>query len=160
MADTATQTQAPPKPDQRLREFERFIGTWEMKGKTLDSDANGYNVTATATFEYLPGGFFVTQRFKADFDGTPIESLELIGYDPATDTFPSIVFANMAAKPLAYRWDLDGDDVTITTDELGATFHGRWSGDEFSGGWRPNPGREGPGNIPYDVSGHRAKSGS
>ena len=80
MVDTATRTPALPKPDTRLREFERFIGTWEMKGRTLDSDHD--NVNARATFEYLPGGFFVAQRFKADFDGMPIESLEIIGYDP------------------------------------------------------------------------------
>ena len=82
MVDTATRTPALPKPDPRLREFERFIGTWEMKGRTLESDHD--NVTARATFEYLPGGFFVAQRFKADFDGMPIESLEIIGYDPET----------------------------------------------------------------------------
>jgi hypothetical protein len=156
MTDTATPTYAPPKPDPRLREFDRFIGTWDMQGRTLDSDVD--NVTARATFEYLPGGFFVSQRFTADFNGMPIESLEIIGYDPKTDTFPSTVYANMAATPLAYRWELDGDEVTIATDELGATFHGRWSGTRFSGGWRPNPGREGPGNIPYDVSGQRATS--
>jgi hypothetical protein len=156
MVDTATPTNAPPKPDPRLREFERFIGTWDMKGRTFESDHD--NVTAQATFEYLPGGFFVAQRFKADFDGMPIESLEIIGYDPDSDTFPSTVYANMAAKPLAYLWELEGDDVTIKTEELGATFRGRWSGTSFSGGWRPNPGREGPGNVPYDVSGHRATS--
>ena len=38
MVDTATRTPALPKPDPRLREFERFIGTWEMKGRTLESD--------------------------------------------------------------------------------------------------------------------------
>jgi hypothetical protein len=156
MVDTATRTPAPPKPDPRLREFERFIGIWDMKGRTLDSDVD--NVTARATFEYLAGGFFVAQRFKADFGGMPIESLEIIGYDPESGTFPSTVYANMAAKPLSYRWELDGDEVTITTDELGATFRGRWSGTSFSGGWRPNPGREGPGNVPYDVSGDRATS--
>lgn len=156
MVDTATTTPAPPKPHPRLREFERFIGTWEMQGRTHDSDRD--NVTARATFEYLPGGFFVAQRFTADFDGMPIESLEIIGYDPESDTFPSTVYANMAATPLAYRWELDGDDVTIVTEELGATFRGRWSGESLSGGWRPNPGREGPGNVPYDVSGRRATS--
>jgi hypothetical protein len=43
---------------------------------------------------------------------------------------------------------------------LEATFRGRWSedGTTFSGGWRPNPGREGPGNPPYGISGHRAQS--
>jgi hypothetical protein len=156
MVDTATRTPAPPKPDPRLREFERFIGIWDMKGRTLDSDVD--NVTARATFEYLAGGFFVAQRFKADFGGMPIESLEIIGYDPESGTFPSTVYANMAAKPLSYRWELDGDEVTFTTDGLGATFRGRWSGTSFSGGWRPNPGREGPGNVPYDVSGDRATS--
>jgi len=156
MVDTATQTPALPKPHPRLQEFERFIGTWDMKGRTLDSATD--NVTARATFEYLPGGFFVAQRFKADFDGMPIESLEIIGYDPDTDSFPSTVYANMAATPLAYRWKLDGDSVTITTDELGATFRGRWDGKSLSGGWRPNPGREGPGNVPYDVSGQAARS--
>src|SRR5262245_36145923 len=123
MTDTATPTTALPKPDARLREFERFIGTWDMQGRTLDADAD--NVRARATFEYLPGGFFVAQRFRADFDGLPIESLEIIGYDPESGTFPSTVYANMAATPLAYRWQLEGDQVTITTDELGATFRGR-----------------------------------
>ena len=141
MVDTATRTYALPKPDPRLREFERFIGTWDMKGRTLDSDVD--NVTARATFEYLPGGFFVAQSFKADFVGMPIESLEIIGYDPESGTFPSTVYANMAATPLAYRWELDGDDVTITTEELGATFRDAGVA-QFSGGWRPNPGREGP----------------
>jgi hypothetical protein len=158
MVDTATRTTpatpALPKPDPHLHAFDRFIGTWEMKGRTFDSKHD--NVTAQATFEYLPGGFFVAQRFEADFDGTPIESLEIIGYDPETGTFPSTVYANMAPKPLAYEWQVDGDDVTIKTEELGATFHGRWSGDKLAGGWRPNPGREGPENVPYDVSGHRA----
>ena len=155
MVDTATPAYAPPKPDPRLRDFERFIGTWDMKGRTLESDVD--NVTARATFEYLPGGFFVAQRFKADFAGTPIESLEIIGYDPTSGTFPSTVYANMAPTPLSYRWELDGDQVTITTDELGATFQGRWNGESLSGGWRLNPGREGPGNVPYDISGQRAK---
>jgi Protein of unknown function (DUF1579) len=150
-----TVTNAPPKPDARLGEFARFIGTWDMTGRTLDSDVD--NVSARATFEYLPGGFFVSQRFQADFNGMPIESLEIIGYDPESDSFPSTVYANMAATPLAYRWTLDGDELTIETEELGATFHGRWSGESLSGGWRPNPGREGPGNVPYDVSGHRAR---
>ncbi len=137
MVDTATRTPRSPKPDPRLREFERFIGTWDMKGRTLDSDVD--NVTARATFEYLPGEFFVAQRFKADFDGMPIESLEIIGYDPETGTFPSTVYANMAATPLAYEWELDGDDVTIKTEELGATFRGRWSGDDVLRRLAPEP---------------------
>ena len=60
----------------------------------------------------------------------------------------------MVGVPIPYRWEIEGDDLTITTEVIGATFHGRWSADgtTFSGGWRPDPGREGPGNDPYDIS--------
>jgi hypothetical protein len=57
-------------------------------------------VPAQATFKSVPDGFFVSQRFKADFVGTPIESLKIIGYDPGSGTFPSAVYANLAATPL------------------------------------------------------------
>ena len=88
-----------------------------------------------------------------------IQSLEVIGYDPTTGTFPSTVYANMAPMPLPYRWQIDGDELTINAEALGATFRGRWNedGTVFSGGWRPDPGHENdPGNVPYDISGSRA----
>jgi hypothetical protein len=146
----------PPGPDPKLKLLDRFVGTWEMKGRTLDSEVD--NVFGRATFEWLPGGHFLQQRIKLDFAGFEIQALEVIGYEPETGTFPSTVYPNMAPTPLPYRWEIDGDELTITTEYLGATFKGRWSddGETFSGGWRPNPGREGPGNVPYDISGHAA----
>lgn len=146
-----------PTPDPALSRLDRYVGTWEMTGRTLDSNVD--NVKARTTFEWLPGGFFLVQRFEADFAGYDIRSLELIGYDPASDTFPSTVYANMAGTPLPYVWEVHGDELMISTDALGATFHGKWNaeGTEFSGGWRPMPGREGPGNIPYDITGRRAE---
>jgi len=153
-------TEAPPQlpgPDPALRRLDRFVGTWEMKGRTLDSDVD--NVTARTTFEWLPGGHFLTQRFAAVFMGMDIQSLEIIGYDPTTGTFPSTVYANMAPVPLPYRWQIDGDELTIKAEALGATFRGRWNedGTVFSGGWRPDPGHENdPGNVPYDIAGSRA----
>jgi hypothetical protein len=152
------QAQQPPGPDPKLRLLDRYVGTWDMTGRTVDSDVD--NVVGRATFEWLPGGFFLQQRIKLSFAGFQIEGLEVIGYDPATGTFPSTVYPSMAGIPIPYRWEIDRDDLTITTDLLGATFHGRWSEDgaRFSGGWRPNPGREGPGNIAYDISGGRASA--
>jgi hypothetical protein len=153
-ANAALQT---PGPDPALRKLERFVGTWEMKGRTLDSKVD--NVTARTTFEWLPGGHFLLQRFSADFIGMDIQSFEVIGYDPATGTFPSTVYANMAPMPLPYRWTIDGDGLTIKAEAIGATFRGRWNADGtvFSGGWRPDPGHENdPGNVPYDISGSRA----
>jgi hypothetical protein len=90
--------------------------------------------------------------------GVPIDALELIGYDPETDTFPSTVFSGFSPTPLPYRWDVTGDSVTIAVSygPLDATFTGFWRDDgTFSGGWRPNQGADETINVPYDVSGHR-----
>jgi Protein of unknown function (DUF1579) len=148
--------QQPPGPDPALKRLDRFVGTWDMKGRTLDSEVD--NVSGRTTFEWLPGGFFLQQRIKLDFAGFEVEGLELIGYDPESGTYPSTVFSNVAGAPLPYRWEIEGDELKITTDVIGATFRGKWSedGTTFSGGWRPNEGREGPGNVPYDISGTRA----
>ncbi len=146
-----------PGPDPALRKLDGFVGTWEMKGRTLGSEVD--NITAHTTFEWLPGGHFLLQRFAADFVGMDIQSFEVIRYDPATGTFPSTVYSNMAPMPLPYRWAIDSDGLTIKAEALGATFHGRWNEDRtvFSGGWRPDPGHENdPGNVPYDISGSRA----
>lgn len=147
-----------PQPDLALKRLELFVGTWEIKGRTLDSEVD--NIFAQTTFEWLPGGFFLKQTFEADFRGMLIQSLELIGYDPASDTFPSTVFSNLVGMPLPYRYDVKGKDITITTAiGGGAKMTGKVSedGNTFSGGWRPEPGREGPGNVPYDFVGTRVE---
>ena len=99
------------------------------------------------------------QRARLDFLGTKIESLELIGYDPETDTFPSTVFSNLSPTPLPYRWEFDGDNLKISVSygPLDATFTGTWAegGDTFGGGWRPNPGADETINVPYDIGGRR-----
>jgi hypothetical protein len=41
------------------------MGTWDMHGRTLDSEVE--NVTGRATFESLPGGFFLQQRSRLRF---------------------------------------------------------------------------------------------
>lgn len=155
---SAAEPQLPqlPQPHPALQRLNRYVGTWDMTGRTLGADAD--NVCGRATFEWLPGGHFLQQRITLDFAGFAVEGIEVIGYDPATGTFPSTVYPNMAGMPIPYRWEVEGDALTITTELLGAVFHGRWSqdGQMFSGGWRPMPGREGPGNVPYDVWGSRA----
>jgi Protein of unknown function (DUF1579) len=163
MTDNPTSTAAPqapaptmPPPDPALRQFDRFIGTWQMRGRTRGSGVD--DVTGTASYAWLPGGFFLEQRTKIDFTGFVVEGVEIIRYDPETGTFPSTVYPSMVGAPLPYRWKLDGDEVTITAEALHATFRGRWSpdGESFSGGWRGDPGHENdPGNIAYDVWGTR-----
>lgn len=92
--------------------------------------------------------------------GMKIQSLELIYYGPGSDTFPSLVYSNLAGISIPYRYDVKGKNVTTTTNLAGgAKMMGKISedGNTFSGGWRPTPGKEGAGNVAYDFVGIRIK---
>ena len=137
---------APPQPDPALRRLDRLVGRWSMEGNLVGSDEK--TIKGETAFSWLPGGFFLEQRLH----------LELIGYDPETDTFPSTVFSGFSPMPLPYRWDVRGDTVKISVSygPLDATFTGSWREDgTFSGGWRPNPGADETINVSYDIGGHR-----
>ena len=90
-----------------------------------------------------------------------VKARELIGYDPETEGFASYVYSNFSPMPLPYKWDLQGDTLTISVSyaPLDAAFKGEFSddGESFSGGWRPNPGADETINIPYDVTGSRVE---
>jgi hypothetical protein len=147
------QAAQPPGPDPALRRLDRFVGTWEVTGRTLDSEQD--NVSGRLTFEWLPGGFFLQQRVELDFAGLDVRGLELIGYDPATGRFPSTVYSNLVGTPIPYEYDIQGDHVTIRTELAGgATFTGTFTegGDTGSGGWRPDEGKAGHGNVAYDIT--------
>ena len=146
----------PPGPDPALQQLERFVGTWEVKGRTVGAEED--NVFGRLTFVWLPGGFFLQQRVQIDFMGLDVRGLEIIGHDPATGKFPSTVYSNLVGVPIPYEYDVQGDRVTIRTELAGgATFTGTWAedGSSMSGGWRPDEGKEGPGNVAYDISGKR-----
>jgi hypothetical protein len=145
-----------PQPDPALRRLDRLVGRWSMEGHLVGSDET--NINGETSFRWLPGGFFLEQRAHIDFAGLEIDALELIGYDPETDSFPSTVYSNFSPEPLPYKWDVKDDNVTITVSygQLDATFTGSWREDgTFAGGWRPNPGADETVNVPYDVGGHR-----
>jgi hypothetical protein len=92
--------------------------------------------------------------------GMQIDSLELIGYDPKTKTFPSTVYSNMSPTPLPYRWDVGDDTVTISVSygPLDATFNGAFSEARASveDGVRTR-GADETVNVPYDISGRRVR---
>jgi hypothetical protein len=88
MADNSTEFQT-PTPDPALKRLDRLVGTWSMEGNLVGS--NETNIKGRASYRWPPGGFFLEQRISMDFMGMQIESLELIGYDPETKSFPSTV---------------------------------------------------------------------
>ena len=159
MADNQpAQATQPPRPDPALKRLERFVGTWEVNGRTLDSEED--NISGRFAFQWLPGGFYLQQRTELNFAGYEVKGLEVIGYDPATDRFPSTVYSSMSGVPIPYEYDVQGDHVTIRTElNGGATYTGTFSkdGNSGSGGWRPDAGA-GPGNVAYDITVTRVSS--
>ena len=159
MADNQpAQATQPPRPDPALKRLEKFVGTWEVNGRTLDAEED--NISGRFAFQWLPGGFFLQQRTELNFAGYQVKGLEVIGYDPATDRFPSTVYSSMSGVPIPYEYDVQGDHVTIRTElNGGATYTGAFSkdGNSGSGGWRPDEGA-GPGNVAYDITVTRVSS--
>jgi len=147
--DENAHTMDVPAPNPALGRLELLVGRWEIKGRTLDSKDD--NITGRVSIEWLPGGFFLQQRGEMEFMGFKVQSLEVVGYDPATKAFTSTVYSNMAGVPAAYWWDVQGNIVTHWT--AGSKYTGTFSedGSILSGGWRPEEGKEGPENAAYDA---------
>ena len=137
------------RPDPALKRLETLVGTWELRGHTLDTAEDTIN--GRVTIEWLPGGFFLQMRGTIESMGFALESLEILRYDPSTNTFPSLVYSSMNGVPLQYWWDVQGDVVTHWTE--GAKYTGRFSddGNTLSGGWRPEEGHETTAGNTYDA---------
>ncbi len=138
----------PSNPDPALRRLDRLVGTWEISGRTLGSKED--NIRGRVTIAWLPGEFFLEQRGHMTFMDATIDSLEIVGYDPAMDTFPSTVYSNLGGIPVTYFWDVQGN--TVTHWEEGSKYTGTLSEDSrtLTGGWRPVKGYSGPDNT-YDA---------
>lgn len=154
--------QGPPRPDPALKRLDRLVGRWRMKGRPVGADED--SISGTTSFEWLHGAgnsFFLRQDMEMDYDGTPIRSHELIGYNPKTRAFASQVYSNMAPDPWPYEWDIKGDDIKISIKKgaMNATFTGKFApdGNSFAGGWRPARGADETVNAPYDITVTRAK---
>jgi len=143
------------QPNPALKRLDILIGTWDLTGRTLDSDED--NITGWNTFEWLPGGFFLKSTGEINFKGALIQSLEIIGYDPENDTFPSSVYSNMDGKVLPYDWNVEGN--TVTHSDKTSIYKGTLSGDgqTLSGGWRPKPGEAESSENSYDAVMTRVK---
>ncbi len=148
--NTSSMHMSRPQPDPALSRLEKLVGTWELKGRTLNSKED--NISGWSTFEWLPGGFFLQIRGEITFKGLRSQSVEIISYDPTSQTFPSNVYSDMSGNVLPYQWDVQGNIVTHWTK--GAKYTGTLSedGNTLDGGWRPDEGAEITDGAAYDAT--------
>lgn len=124
-------TEAPiPNPD--MAGLDRLVGTWEITG-----DAVG-----EVTYEWMPGRFFLVQRFRLTLFDHTVEGVEIIGHTQAFGESPSTDIHSRAydnsGNTLDYVYDVTGDMLTIWGGERGAAsfFTGRFIDDNTnSGAW-------------------------
>lgn len=138
-----------PKPHPALKRLERLVGTWKLTGRTYDSNKD--NIRGKVTIEWLPGGFFLQMKGMIRMEDFEVQSLEIVGYDAATKTFPATVYSNVDGAPAKYYWQVQGDRVTHWTkgSKYAGTF--RKDGQILSGGWRPEKSRKITGESSYDA---------
>ena len=144
-----------PVPDPALKRLESLVGTWELRGRTLDSKVD--DLSGWTTFEWMPGGFFLKVSGEIEFRGFKVQSLEMVAYDPKSQTFPSSVYSNMSGAVLAYQWEVQGNLVTHWMETAKYTGTISEDGNTLSGGWRPIEGKEGAENVAYDAVMTRVK---
>jgi hypothetical protein len=136
-------------PHPALRRLEPLVGSWELHGRSLDADED--NIFGTTTFAWLPGGHFLQASGEIRVGEMVIQSIEIIGYDPARDLFPSSVYSSMNGEVFPYEWDVRGE--TVVHRGFGATYTGRFGdgGRTLVGGWRPDEGTPSSSGSAYDA---------
>lgn len=140
----------PLQADPALRRLDRLVGTWTLTGRTLGAEED--DISGQVVIAWLPGGLFLELRGTIEMTGFRGDSLEVVGYDPTADNFPSTVYSNMDASPARYCWDVQGDVVTHWT--AGSKYSGTFNADGsvLSGGWRPDDDTEPNAGNAYDAT--------
>ena len=69
-SDTQTNDNPVPElsPAPELRQFDRFIGSWKLRGNLVGSDEE--TIKGEATYEWLPGGRKLNRRVEITYRPT------------------------------------------------------------------------------------------
>lgn len=125
-----------------------FIGRWKVKGKNapLAPDAPSTEVTGEETYEWLPGGFFVLNRWdrRLGHDGRHIGT-GILGVGPSEQAYTSDSFDNLgyhrhyelsvAGRVWTFRGEFER--AVLTFGPSAADFHVQWELSKDGSSWQP-----------------------
>ena len=141
-----TETAQAAGPGTQHRLLDAFVGTWRTEG-VIRAGEHGPAAAFTATdrYEWMAGGFFLIHHVAAQMGEDPLTALEIIGYDPATGTYPMRSFdsqGNTGTHQAALRdgvWTFAGDTERFTGSfsEDGNTITGLWEQSADGSTWVP-----------------------
>lgn len=96
-----------------------FVGKWHTSG-IMKSGKDTLKISGTDTYEWLPGNYFLLHKVAVQIGEEINESLEIIGYDALTETYPMQYFdhkgntGTMLASYLDGHWTFLGDTLRFT----------------------------------------------
>jgi hypothetical protein len=79
-------------PGPELRRLGALVGRWRSEGHIVGEVP--IPITGTDIYEWLPGGFFVVHHVDVMIGDQRVQAIELIEYDPTTDTFTGRAYDN------------------------------------------------------------------
>ncbi|HEX6738032.1 MAG TPA: DUF1579 family protein, partial [Vicinamibacteria bacterium] len=84
MVETRIEHRTPAAPGAAHRRRELFVGSWKMEGRQHAGPFGpAARITATESFEWLQGGFFLVHRLEGRLESEPIACIEVMGHDAA-----------------------------------------------------------------------------
>jgi len=117
------------------RLLDPFIGTWKTAG-LIAATANkpAVPVNGTDTYEWQSDGYFILHTVNVQMGEAKNESIEVIGYDAATNRYPMWSFSNNGETQLMHasfekgKWTFLGKSLRFTGgfSEEGKVLSGIW----------------------------------
>lgn len=131
----------PAGPGPEHRRLDAFVGRWNTEGVVrATADAPELRFTAVDRYEWMEGGWFLLHHVDARMGDGRLTALEVIGYDPASGTYPM------------RSWDSQGNAGAHT----GTLHDGVWT---FAGATERFTGRFGPGGGTLSGTWERSAGG-
>ena len=98
-----------PVPEAAYKLLESFVGKWDTTGSlTAGPESVALPISGTDTYEWLPGGFFLFHRVDVMVGADRKESIEIIGYDQLSDTYPMHYYDNAGESGIMHAVEEDG----------------------------------------------------
>jgi hypothetical protein len=135
VSNSTKASQQPPKPNPALKRLEAFVGKWNTQGQIKESPFGPTGkIIGTDTYEWLSGGFFLIHRVNVRMGDQRNESIEIIGYDTSSKTYPMHSFDSqgnsivMQASVVGDTWTFIGESMRFTGafSDDGKSISGKW----------------------------------
>ncbi|RYZ63023.1 MAG: DUF1579 domain-containing protein [Proteobacteria bacterium] len=111
-----------------------WVGRWRADGHSHTPDGARGPWRSVESFEMLPGGFFILQRWHEHGQDERFEGISILAYDPKVDEYRSLNFENHGyernylVKRNGRQWKFDGDTerALYDFDRAGRRVEIRW----------------------------------